>query len=289
MRPFRFGVALVVPGSRAEWMAKCRQAEDLGYDVVGVVDHLGRVAPVPALLLAAEATERVRLNTFVLNASFHNPVLLARDLAGLDEFTGGRVEIGIGAGYVRAEFEAAGIEWGTPGRRFGRLVDVVTEIERAFTSPAPRPPLLLGGRGDRMLTFAAEHADTIALTGTAPGAAEGRLALAGPAALAERVDFVKRVLGGRDAELNLMVHFIRITDDRRAALDAAHRLVPHLGADELGELPTVVIGSAEAAAEQLLRTRETLGVSYFTVIEEDLTRLAPVIEKPPRRLSTLVV
>ncbi len=278
MRPFRFGVALYMPGSRAEWVAKCRQAEDLGYDVVGVVDHLGRVAPVPALLLAAEATERIRLNTYVLNASFHNPVLLARDLAALDEFTGGRVEIGIGAGYVRAEFEAAGIDWATPGRRFRRLVDVVTEIERAFTG-RPRPPLLLGGRGDRMLTFAAAHADTIALTGTAPGAAEGRLALAGSAALAERAGFVQRVLDGRDAELNLMVHFVRITDDRRAALETAHQLVPHLGVEELGALATVLAGSAEAVAEQLLRTRETLGAGYFTVLEDDLTRLAPVIAK----------
>ncbi|MEA5359729.1 TIGR03621 family F420-dependent LLM class oxidoreductase [Amycolatopsis sp., V23-08] len=278
MRPFRFGVALVAPGSRAEWAAKCRRAEDLGYDVVGVVDHLGRVAPLTALLLAAEATERIKLNTYVLNASFHNPVLLARDLTGLDEFTGGRLEIGIGAGYVRAEFEAAGIEWGTPGQRFARLKGVVAEIERAYAG-RPRPPLLLGGRGDRMLTFAAEHADTIAFTGTAPGAAEGRLALAGPAAVAERVDFVKRALGDRDTELNLMVHLVRITDDRQTALEAAHQLVPHLGVDELAELPTVLIGSAEAAAEQLLRTRETLGVSYFTVIEEDLTRLASVIEK----------
>ncbi|WP_410563032.1 TIGR03621 family F420-dependent LLM class oxidoreductase [Amycolatopsis sp. cmx-4-61] len=278
MRPFRFGVAMYEPGSRAEWVAKCRRAEDLGYDVVGVVDHLGRVAPVPALLLAAEATERIRLNTYVLNASFHNPVLLARDLAALDKFTGGRVEIGIGAGYVRAEFEAAGIDWGTPGRRFGRLVDVVGEIERAFAD-RPRPPLLLGGRGDRMLTFAAAHADTIALTGTAPGAAEGRLALASSAALAERAAFARRVLDGRDTELNLMVHFVRITGDRRAALEAAHELVPHLGVDELGALATVLAGSADAVAEQLQGTRETLGTSYFTVLEDDLTTLAPVIEK----------
>lgn len=278
MRPFRFGVAMYVPGSRAEWMAKCRKAEDLGYDVVGVVDHLGRVAPIPALLLAAEATERIKLNTYVLNASFHNPVLLARDVTALDEFTGGRVEIGIGAGYVQAEFEAAGIGWGTPGRRFARVTEVVTEIERAFTG-RPRPPLLLGGRGDRMLTFAAEHADTIALTGTAPGAAEGRLALADSAALAERAGFVKRVLDGRDVELNLMVHFVRITGDRRTALHQAHELVPHLGVEELGALATVLVGSADAAAEQLQRTRETLGVSYFTVLEDDLDRLAPVIER----------
>src|SRR3954453_14073903 len=147
MRPFRFGVALYVPGSRAGWVAKCRQAEDLGYDVVGVVDHLGRVAPVPALLLAAEATERIRLNTYVLNASFHNPVVLTRDLAALDEFTGGRGGTRHGPGYVRAEFEAAGIDWGTPGRRFRRLVDVVTEIERGFTG-RPRAPRLRRGRGE---------------------------------------------------------------------------------------------------------------------------------------------
>ena len=278
MRPFRFGVALVAPGSRADWVDRCRRAEDLGYDVVGVVDHLGKVAPVPALLLAAEATERVRLNTYVLNASFHNPVLLARDVAGLDEFTGGRLEVGVGAGYVRAEFDAAGVEWGTPGQRFARLKRVVTEFERAFDG-RPRPPLLLGGRGDRVLAFAAGHADTIAFTGTAPGAAEGRLALAGPAALTDRVDHVKRALGGRDAELNLLIHFVRITDDRRAALEAAHRLMPHLDPGELGELPTVLAGSAEASADQLLRTRERFGISYFTVVEDDLTRLAPVIER----------
>ena len=99
------------------------------------------------------------------------------------------------------------------------------------------------------------------------------------AALAERAGFVKRVLGGRDAELNLMVHFVRITDDRRTALETAHRLVPHLGVEELGSLATVLVGSAEAVAEHLLRTRETLGASYFTVLEDDLTRLAPVIER----------
>src|SRR5437764_13828090 len=113
MRPFRYGVALVAPGSRAEWVAKCRQAEDLGYDVVGVVDHLGTVAPFPALVLAGEVTERVRLNTFVLNASFYNPVLLAREVTGLDRFTDGRLELGLGAGYAEAEFAAAGIPWGT--------------------------------------------------------------------------------------------------------------------------------------------------------------------------------
>jgi probable F420-dependent oxidoreductase len=287
MRPFRFGVDLVVPGSRAEWVEKCRKAEDLGYDVVAAADHVGMAPPFPALVLAAEATERVRLNTFVLNACFHNPVLLARDVTGTDQFTDGRLELGIGAGYVEAEFHAAGIEWGTPGQRFARLERAVAELRRAFADPDHKPapvrpegpPLLLGGRGDRVLKLAAKHADIVGFTGTAATKVEGRMSLAGPAELTERVEFTRTALDGRDVELNLLVHVTRITDDRRGALAAVHGRVPDLGVDELGELPTVLIGSADAVAEQLLRTRETLGISYFTVIEDDLTRLAPVIER----------
>ena len=284
---FRFGVNMVVPDSRAAWVEKCRKVEDLGYDVLSVADHLGMATPFPSLVLAGEATSRVKLNTFVLNAPFYNPVLLARDVTGTDQFTDGRLELGLGAGYVKEEFEAAGMPFPSARERVDHLERTILELKRLYADPEHKPspvrpqgpPLLLGGRGDRMLTFAAAHADTIALTGTAPGAAEGRLALAGPAALAERAGFVKRVLDGRDAELNLMVHFVRITDDRRAALEMAHQLVPHLGVEELGELATVLAGSAEAVAEQLLRTRETLGVSYFTVLEDDLARLAPVIAK----------
>ncbi|MEV6879166.1 TIGR03621 family F420-dependent LLM class oxidoreductase [Amycolatopsis sp. NPDC051128] len=287
MRPFRFGVDLVVPRSRAEWVEKCRKAEDLGYDVVGAADHLGMAPPFPALVLAAEATERVRLNTFVINACFHNPVLLARDVTGTDQFTGGRLELGLGAGYVEAEFRAAGIEWGTPGQRFARLEHAVTELKRRYADPEhkpepvrkPGPPLLLGGRGDRVLKLAAEHADIVGFTGTAGAKTEGRMALANAAELTGRVEFARKALGDRDAELNLLVHVTRITGDRRAALDFVHRRVPDLGVDELAELPTVLVGSAEAVADQLLRTRETLGISYFTVIEDDLTRLAPVIER----------
>ncbi|BCK66317.1 hypothetical protein Srufu_002700 [Streptomyces libani subsp. rufus] len=107
-RPFRFGVNMFVPGSRREWSAKCRRAEELGFDVVGVADHLEFSAPFPAMVLAAEATERVRLSTFVLNTPFYNPVLLARDVASTDQFIDGRMELGLGAGYVKAEFDTAG-------------------------------------------------------------------------------------------------------------------------------------------------------------------------------------
>ncbi|MYR59881.1 TIGR03621 family F420-dependent LLM class oxidoreductase, partial [Streptomyces sp. SID625] len=166
-RPFRFGVNLLDPASAGEWRAKCRRAEELGYDVILVPDHLGWVAPFPALVAAAEATERPRLGTFVLNAGFSNPALLAREVATTDALTDGRLELGLGTGYVREEHERAGLPWGTPGERVTHLRRTVEELDRLLGSPdhrpraaqQPRVPLLIGANGDRMLRLAAEHAD----------------------------------------------------------------------------------------------------------------------------------
>lgn len=113
-RPFRFAVNMLTPTDGPEWRRKCRRAEELGYDVIQVPDHLGMMAPFPALMAAAEVTERPRLGTFVLNAAFWNPALLAREIATSDALTGGRLEIGIGAGYVKEEHDRAGLEFRTP-------------------------------------------------------------------------------------------------------------------------------------------------------------------------------
>ena len=105
------------------------------------------------------------------------------------------------------------------------------------------------------------------------------MALAGADELTERVEFAKKALGARlaDVELNLLVHFVRVTDDRKAALEEARERVPDLSADELGRIPTVLAGTAEHIADQLLEYREGLGISHYTVIEDDLDRLAPVL------------
>lgn len=113
-RPFRFGVNMLTPSGGPDWRTRCRRAEQLGYDVILVPDHLGLPAPFPALVAAAEATERPRVGTFVLNAAFWNPTLLAREAAGTDALTEGRLELGIGAGYVREEHDRAGIEFLSP-------------------------------------------------------------------------------------------------------------------------------------------------------------------------------
>ncbi|MTE22176.1 TIGR03621 family F420-dependent LLM class oxidoreductase [Streptomyces sp. TRM43335] len=288
-RPFRFGVSLVDVGSRDAWRAKCRRAEELGYDVLLVPDHLGAPAPFPALVAAAEATERPRVGTFVLNAGFWNPALLAREVACCDRLTGGRLELGLGTGYVRSEHERAGLPWESPGRRVDHLERTVAEVERLLADPEhvpapeqrPRPPLLIGGNGDRVLRAAARHADIAAFTGGQhlPGAPDGVMRLISPNELEERVTAYRRLAADRDepTELNFLVQRVVVTDDRRGA---ARELVPHamgLSEDELLEHPALLAGSVEEIAEQVRAHRERYGFSYVCVLEPCLEAFGAVI------------
>ncbi|RSD19988.1 TIGR03621 family F420-dependent LLM class oxidoreductase [Amycolatopsis eburnea] len=284
---FRFGVNLIVPDSRAAWVEKCRKVEDLGYDVLSAADHLGMAPPFPALVLAGEVTSRVKLNTFVLNTPFYNPVLLARDVTGTDQFTDGRLELGLGAGYVKAEFEAAGMPFPSARERVDHLERTILELKRLYADPEHKPsptrpegpPLLLAGRGDRILTLAAEHADTIGFTGTAKSPDGAELVPASAADIEERVEFVRGKLGGRKAEFNLLCHFVHITEDRAGALEElAKRTKGALSADQLAEVPTALIGSPAQVAEQLHAHRERFGLTYYTVLEHNLAQFAPVLE-----------
>ncbi|NNH69077.1 TIGR03621 family F420-dependent LLM class oxidoreductase [Nocardia uniformis] len=279
-KPFRFGVNLTAPGSRTAWVTKCRRAEELGYDVVAVPDHLGLSAPFPALMLAGEVTERVRLNTFVLNTPFYNPVLLARDIAGLDSLTDGRVELGLGAGYVGAEFEAAGMPFPSAGKRVDHLEETVTTLRKLFADPEYQPqpaqpggpPLLIAGWGDRVLRLAAEQADVVAFTGG------GRPILADAAGVAQKTDYVRGLLGNRSVEFNLLIQQLA-APEQRSELAAA--LAPHLqsGSDAVIEdIPTLLVGTPTQMAETLRERREQYGFSYITVLEPNLEKFAPVLE-----------
>ncbi|MGW4059034.1 LLM class F420-dependent oxidoreductase [Amycolatopsis sp. NPDC004747] len=284
---FRFGVNMIVPDSRAAWVAKCRKAEDLGFDVVSAADHLGMAPPFPALVLAGEVTSRVKLNTFVLNTPFYNPVLLARDVTGTDQFTGGRLELGLGAGYVKAEFEAAGMPFPSARERVDHLERTITELKRRYADPEHKPaptrpegpPLLLAGRGDRILTLAAEHADIIGFTGTAKTPDGAALAPASAEEIEERVEFVRAKLGDREAEFNLLCHFVNITEDRAGALEELAKLTQGvLSVDQLAEVPTALVGSPAAVTEQLHAHRERFGLTYYTVLEHNMDQFAPVLE-----------
>ncbi|RFU85659.1 TIGR03621 family F420-dependent LLM class oxidoreductase [Streptomyces triticagri] len=286
-RPFRFGVNLMDQADGSSWRAKCRRAEELGYDVILVPDHLGMPAPFPALVAAAEVTERPRLGTFVLNTGFWNPTLLAREIAGTDALAGGRLEIGLGAGYVREEHERAGLEFPSPGARVRHLRRTVEELDRLLgdeehlprTVQRPRPPLLIGGNGDRVLDLAAERAETVAFSGGRE-TKEGIKAHTADA-LEERVAAfrARAARHGTDPELNLLLQLVAVTDDRAAEAGALGPLAPDLTEDELLALPILALGTVPEICGQLRARRERFGFSYFTVLEPHLEAFAPVVRE----------
>ncbi|WP_020669177.1 TIGR03621 family F420-dependent LLM class oxidoreductase [Amycolatopsis nigrescens] len=284
-RPFRFAVNMHVPASRKEWVEKCRKAEELGYQVIGVADHLGMPPPFPSLVLAAEATERARLNTYVLNAPFYNPTLLAREATGTDQFTDGRLELGLGAGYVQAEFEAAGIPFERPGLRIDHLERTITELQRLYADPEhkprpvqqPGPPLMIAGGGDRLLTLAARYADIIGFAGGRPVAKGAAPSFEDDDGMLERVEFVRDRLHGRDAELNLLLPFLDLTGDRAGSLEKLRQFAPGMTEELLDRTPSVLIGDERHAADRLHELRERFGFSYFTVLEDNLEPFSRIV------------
>lgn len=288
-RPFRFGVNMLEPAPAAEWRAKCRRAEELGYDVIHVPDHLGWPAPFPALVAAAEATERPRLGTFVLNAGFWNPALLAREVATTDALTDGRLELGLGTGYVRAEHETAGLPFGSPGERVDHLRHTVEELNRLLGSEEhqprpvqkPRVPLLIGGNGDRMLKLTAEHADIAAFTGarSVPGSPTG-LEPVSAEELDERVARYRALAADRvePAELNLLIQRVVVSEDREAVFRPLMEYMPKITLEQAMALPIFLVGTLEDIVEQVRAQRERYGFTYLTVLEPFMEAFAPVIE-----------
>ncbi|MFD9896098.1 TIGR03621 family F420-dependent LLM class oxidoreductase [Amycolatopsis sp. NPDC059027] len=280
-RPFRFGVNLLTSDSRTEWQAKVRQAEDLGYHVLNVPDHLGRPAPFPALTAAAEVTTTARLGTYVLNAGFYRPALLAREAATVDLLSDGRLEIGLGAGYVQSEFEAAGLPFPSAGERLDHLVRTVTELRAllgADHQPAPvqrpAPPIMIAGQGKRLLRAAAQHADIVGIAGALPLDDNDT----GHGALAEKIELVRSAAGPRaaDLELNLLVKAVA-RDAAAIDLSFQRRFAPDLSDERLLALPGVLCGSPSAIVETLHEYREKYGITYFTVLEFHRDAFAEVI------------
>lgn len=185
---FRFGVSLRATGSQSQIADTARRAEDLGFDVLNVPDHLGAPAPFPTLTAIAAATSTLRIGTFVLNAGFYKPALLARDATALRDLSEGRFDLGLGAGYVREEFEAAELPFPSARDR----IDYLRHTTEYLKEHAPDIPILIAGNGDRLLTVAARTADIIGLTG-------GDHVEGDP--LADRISFVRNAAGDRFDQL----------------------------------------------------------------------------------------
>ncbi|OBC10722.1 F420-dependent oxidoreductase [Mycobacterium sp. 852013-50091_SCH5140682] len=264
-RNFRFGVSLRTAKTHSQVADSARRAEDQGFDILHVPDHLGAPAPFPALMTAANATSTLRVGTFVFNACFYKPALLARDIEALRDLSGGRFDAGLGAGYVREEFEAAELPFPTARER----VDYLRHMTTYVTEHVPDVPILIAGNGDRLLTVAAETADIVGLTGGSH--VDG--------ALKERIDFVRNAAGPRfdDLELNIAITAMPAAGSELPDLSMPRRFLPDLTDEQLLRHPGVLSGSITAIADRLRDLRETYGVSYFIVQAAHAEQFAKVI------------
>jgi probable F420-dependent oxidoreductase len=274
-RPFRFGVSLLNVGSRSAWHARVRAAEDLGYDVLQVPDHLGMAAPFPSLVAAAEVTS-MRLGTCVLNVGVLSPAYLARDVADVYRLTEGRLELGLGTGYVPAEFEAAGVPFGSGGELLRKLEATLaaTRALLAKEEDKPSPPIMLSGAGERMLRLAGREADIFSfsiMAGITPGVAPEE-------AFSRRVQVLRDAAGDRIRELELNLFIAAVGDSAEQVDLTIIRQASGLGDDQLMQLPGVLVGSPREIADRLLRYREQLDVSYISVLEPHMDAFAEVIK-----------
>lgn len=303
-KPFRFGVNVWRAGSRAEWVAKARKLEDLGYSVLTVPDHLTDLfAPMPALISAAEATKGLRVGTNVLNNDLRHPVLMAREAATVDLLTDGRFQLGLGAGHMKSEYDQAGLGFDLGSTRVERLAEAVTIIKGLFKGEPltftgqhyrvmshkiyplpvqrPHPPILIGGHGQRLLTLAAKEADIVGLSGTTfrRGGVQADLSGWKTAAVDERVQLVRDAAGDRydRLELNALVQRVIVTDDRRQAAEELASRWTQLSPEEILASPYVLVGTVRQLVEDLQARRERWGISYYVIFEPYMDALAPVV------------
>ena len=264
---FRFGLSMRFIKSRTALVEKVKRAEDLGYDILCVPDHLSAAAPFPTLTAVAMVTTRLRLSMYVLNAAFYKPALLSRDLQALDVLSDGRLEVGLGTGYVREEFEAAEIPYPSAGAR----VDHLEHMTKYLKEHHPTTPILIAGNGDRVLTLAARHADIIGLTGARVRDVDDPLA--------ERIDFVRKAAGDRfePLELNMVITAMPREGETEPDLRMTRQYSPDLSDEELLSMPSVLSGSAREMADQLSELREKYGLTCFTVQDNNLDAFAKVI------------
>jgi probable F420-dependent oxidoreductase len=311
MRPFRFLATADGYPDFAELTSLARKAEAVGCSAFVLPDHLiGQYAPLQALVVVAAATERLRVGTFVLNTGLRHPAVLAQDLATLDVLSGGRLEIGLGAGWNKPEYDATGIPFEPVGVRIGRLTEAITILKGCFADgpfsfsgehytitghdgvptpvQRPHPPLFLGGGGKRLLTLAGREAQIVGLAprliqGDTPRVDARSLTAA---ATEEKIGWVREAAGDRFGELELNTYatggpMVVTSDPRAEARRRADRIREQTGTEltveEILDSPHVFIGSIKDLIRKFTDLRERFGISSFLI--DDLDALAPVVEE----------
>jgi probable F420-dependent oxidoreductase len=301
VRPFRFGYQ-VAECSAEELRSQARAAEEVGFDVMHSWDHVvDGWSPLTPLMAIADCTTTLRICPLVLNNDFHHPVHLAQELASLDHLSGGRLEVGIGAGHSFTEYEAIGQQFDPPSVRKARLAEAVEILRklldgenvtyggdhynldnvRTLRSRQDHVPLLVGVNGKRALAHAARHADIIGLTMLGRTLEDGQRHEVRwqRERLDATVNFIREQAGERweQVELNVLVQAVVVTDDRRKAAELVASQVPGLSVHDALSAPFLAIGTHDEIADHLEACRNRWRISYFSV--RDLDGFAPVIHR----------
>jgi probable F420-dependent oxidoreductase len=302
MHPFRFAVQQTSAKSGERWAVLARRVETLGYDVLVMPDHLGRqLSPFAALAAAAAATTNLRIGAFVFANDYRHPLILAREAATLDLLSGGRFEMGMGAGWMTRDYRELGMAYDSAPRRIDRLEEAIPLIKRLLAGETvshrgehyqldrastgvepvqrPRPPLAIGGGGPRMLKLAAREAEIVGLV---PGFdAHGRIHVrqATETAAAEKIALIREAAGDRfeRLEINMWLAFAGLIGGGNSPLGSALAAAAGAATAIYGS-PYVLYGTLGSARERLLRRRDRLGISYYTVPSNAMESMAPLVE-----------
>jgi probable F420-dependent oxidoreductase len=309
-RRFRFGVHTSDAAPGRAWADAARRIEDLGFSTLFLRDHFDQqLGPVAAMSAAAAVTERLRVGCLVHANDYRHPVVLAKELATIDHLSDGRVEIGLGAGWMAPDYEQAGMAFDPPGTRVDRLAEAVGIVKalmaggpvtvsgehyrvaghELYPPPVqrPSPPLMIAGGGPRMLRLAAREADIVGLNPARKSNAaweDQNLPDATAEATDRKVAWIREAAGDRyaDLELSIVVPFVIVTDDREGTAAAiASSLPPDPDADlsAAGVLasPHVLIGSVTQIVDTLRERRERWDLSYYVFNDDAVDTVAPIV------------
>jgi len=305
---FRFAAQLsTAPGGTARsWADQARRVEALGYSTLLMPDHFGdQLAPVPALAAVAGATTTLRMGALVFGNDYRHPFVLAKEAATLDVLSEGRFELSLGAGWMRTDYEEAGLAYDPPKVRVERFEEAAMVLQGLLRTDGafsfdgtyyqvhghsltprpvqqPGPPLIIGGGGRRVLSFAARHADIVSINVNLRGGTAGPETApdASPQRTRQKVAWVREAAGERfdDLELNALIGFVAITDD---AAGIAAAMAPHFGInpDDALHVPLALLGTLEEMEDELQWRRQEYGISYWSIEAGDWEALGPLVSK----------
>jgi probable F420-dependent oxidoreductase len=304
-RKFRFAAQIAKAGSAKEWADAARKAEDLGYSALTLPDHFDdQLAPVPAMMAAAAATTTLRIGTLVLCNDYRHPLVLAKEAATMDLLSEGRLEFGLGAGWMKNDYEQAGIPYDPPATRVDRFEEAIAVIKGLFADgpldyrgthytirgheglpkpvQRPHPPIVIGGGGKRVLGVAARQADIVSVN---PNLKEG---LGGaetapdmtPERTTQKIAWVREAAGARfdDIELNALIGFAMVTDTPDSIAEAMAPVFGISPADAL-HVPVCLIGTIDFMVDELRRRRDEWGFSYIGFDGGSWEAMAPVVAR----------